>query len=179
MNCKVKLKSNFTISVMKCKQMWLFHVTRRWGPWVVPGTRGRIHSLAAQRPPFCDSDFKAGASPAEAEQGGCFQLQPWHGARRPPPLSVSITKSGGRWPGCHGVLLNNVSSHQSLAFSGPSAPPDDKELRGTTLPAGLCAASFGSIASCRPRHLSYGLQLSNGARLAVSRMECPTEIKLN
>lgn len=26
-NCKVKLKSNFTISVMKCKQMWLFHVT--------------------------------------------------------------------------------------------------------------------------------------------------------
>lgn len=33
-SCKVKLKSNSTISVMKCKQMWLFHVTLLWGPWV-------------------------------------------------------------------------------------------------------------------------------------------------
>lgn len=61
-NCKVKLKSNPTISVMKCKQMWLLRVTPCWGLWVVSDTRGHVPSLTAQCSPSPHSDVPEGAA---------------------------------------------------------------------------------------------------------------------
>lgn len=100
-NYKVRLKSNFTVWVMKCKQMWLFHATlcpphrtgvRGWclAPWTTSppsqlSVATTLMRISARN--FGFSEHQAGCcSRHKVDQRNSFKLQCLHGAWCPQPL---------------------------------------------------------------------------------------------